>query len=136
MFVQRLQESLPMDGALLSCKMCGAKCHVCSRCWRGQRYCGKDCSLQARKISLRRNQKKYSKTPKGRQAHIDKQKRYRKIHSRQKNSETDHTTALPEVSIKESQSPSSCLQCGARIDRLVMPLGFYSFRRNDRDAHP
>lgn len=125
-----------MDGALLACKGCGVEFNVCSRCWRVQRYCGKVCSIGARKRSHSKSQKKYSKTPKGRQAHKIKQKRYRKNHHRQKNSETDHTTALTEVAVKKHHQASSCLQCGTRIDRLVMPSGFYSFRRNDRDAHP
>lgn len=125
-----------MDGALLTCKGCGEEFRVCQSCWRGQRYCGKPCSKKAREESTRINQKKYSQTPKGRQAHKLKQKRYRKIHKRQKNSETDHTTAIPESLIKKTQHLNSCHRCGGTIERWVTPLGFYSFRRKDRNAHP
>jgi len=125
-----------MDGAVLCCGDCGIEFRMCSRCWRVQRYCSKECSLNARKKSHRQSQRKYSKTPKGRQVHIKKQRQYRKIHCRQKKIETDHTTALPENPLKRTHTASSCLQCGARIDRWVKPLGFYSFRRNVHDAHP
>ena len=125
-----------MDGVLLVCRGCGTEFRVCQSCWRGQRYCGKECSRHARTESKRKNQKKYSKTPQGRKLHKLKQKRYRKIHDRQKNSETDHTTALPKTPLKRIHSLASCLHCGARVERVITPLGFYSFRRNDQHAHP
>lgn len=41
------------------CPRCSAVCYICSCCDRGQIYCGKSCSADARTESLRRAGKKY-----------------------------------------------------------------------------
>lgn len=123
-----------MDGAILSCKGCGMELRVCSACWRGQRYCGSICARAARKKSQNQSQKKYSKTPKGRLLHRLKQKRYRKIHHRQKNSETDHTTELKKVTVKVSHRNDECHKCGASVGRWMTETHIFSFRRK-LDAH-
>jgi hypothetical protein len=123
-----------MDGASLSCRGCGVEFHVCRPCWRVQRYCGQPCSKLARRNSHRQSQKKYSKTPKGRQANRDKQKRYRKIHLRQKNSETDHTTEIVKAAIKERHQGNRCHFCGAKVLHFTRITSVFSFRRKF-DAH-
>jgi len=58
-----------------------ARCHsvvvLCRRCDRGQRYCGPQCSTEARCESLRRAARRYRQTVKGRQANAERQRRFR-----------------------------------------------------------
>jgi hypothetical protein len=120
-----------MDGVHLICKSCGLEFRVCRKCWRGQNYCSKICSKIARTLSSRKSQKKYSRTPKGRQSHRLKQKRYRKKSHRHKNSETDQTTASAKTPVNHEQRKGRCVGCGMKILTPIAPIGFYSFRRSD-----
>ena len=59
------------------CTRCGVQAVVCSGCDRGQRYCGRDCSTQARRASLRTAGRRYQTSRAGRFAHARRAKRYR-----------------------------------------------------------
>ena len=119
-----------MDGVHLACKNCKVSFFVCRKCWRGQSYCSQNCSKKARTLSTRRSQKKYSATPKVRQLHSLRQKRYRKNHHRHKNSETDQTTLFIENSVNAEQRRGRCMSCDVKITIFIVPTGFYSFRRS------
>lgn len=63
------------------CRLCRTVFGVCRPCFRGQRYCGKDCRRQARAESHREANRKHQRTPEGREDHRDRQ---RDLRNRQK----------------------------------------------------
>ncbi len=50
---------------------------LCSRCDRGQRYCGPACRRQARLRQHREANRRYQQSPEGRLDHRDRQQQYR-----------------------------------------------------------
>lgn len=62
---------------LFFCAHCHISILICSYCDHGQIYCGKICSSQARKISVREAKKRYQQTFSGRVKHSIYQRRYR-----------------------------------------------------------
>lgn len=66
-----------LRGRLFRCAHCQAEVLVCIGCDRGRRYCGSECSAQARRQSLRTNGKNYQSTRTGRMAHARRAQRYR-----------------------------------------------------------
>jgi hypothetical protein len=59
------------------CARCQAEVLVCSVCDRGRRYCGRECSAQARRASLREAGRRYQSGRAGRFAHARRAWRYR-----------------------------------------------------------
>jgi hypothetical protein len=59
------------------CPQCGLQFLICSRCDRGQRYCGPVCAQAARRASLRAAGKRYQAGRPGRRTHAARQRRYR-----------------------------------------------------------
>lgn len=62
---------------LFNCLRCHKQAVICSRCDRGQIYCGKQCAQLARRRSCRLAEKRYQKTLQGRLKHALRQRRYR-----------------------------------------------------------
>lgn len=62
--------------------VCRQMFFLCSHCDRGQVYCGKACSLIARRASLRAAGARYQATADGRHAHATRQVRYRERHEK------------------------------------------------------
>jgi len=58
------------------CRRCRLLTGICSRCDRGNIYCGKACSAAARKASQRRSAERYQKSERGRALHAARQQRY------------------------------------------------------------
>ena len=56
------------------CPKCKKVFAVCRRCDRGQVYCGKRCSLEARREVRRKSQRLYRQTPWGRKDHRDNER--------------------------------------------------------------
>jgi hypothetical protein len=58
-----------------------ARCHVqvllCRQCDRGQQYCGRECSGQARHERRREAAQRYQRSPRGRQLHAERSQRWR-----------------------------------------------------------
>jgi len=69
---------------MFACARCGAQVLVCSRCDRGQRYCGGDCARKARRESLREAGRRYQDGRAGRFAHARRARRYRQRRHQQK----------------------------------------------------
>lgn len=67
----------PISGRLFVCARCHAQVVVCSVCDRGQRYCSRQCSAQARRASLREAGRRYQSGRAGRFAHARRARRYR-----------------------------------------------------------
>jgi hypothetical protein len=65
-----------LDYRLLRCSLCATMVPICSHCDRGQSYCGRDCSDQARRQSLREAGRRYQATDRGRRQHSARQARY------------------------------------------------------------
>jgi hypothetical protein len=67
----------PISGRLFVCARCHAQVVICSVCDRGQRYCSRQCSAQARRASLREAGRRYQSGRAGRFAHARRARRYR-----------------------------------------------------------
>jgi hypothetical protein len=59
------------------CARCRAQVLLCSRCDRGQRYCGLACSRAARQDSQREAARRYQGSRAGRMAHAERSRRWR-----------------------------------------------------------
>ena len=70
----RLAES---PGRLFVCARCRVPVVLCSRCDRGQRYCGRTCSRAARRGSTREAARRYQHSRGGRLAHAARSRRWR-----------------------------------------------------------
>ncbi len=62
---------------VLPCHCCGLVFLLCSRCYRGHRYCCSKCRTAARRQAAREAQRRYRQTDKGKKAHCDAEKRRR-----------------------------------------------------------
>jgi hypothetical protein len=65
------------DGRLLVCARCRCQVRICSRCDRGQQYCGTRCRGVARRESRRASARRYQQSRRGRHCHAARQRRYR-----------------------------------------------------------
>jgi len=65
------------DARLFLCRRCAKQVLICSRCDRGQEYCGAGCATAARRESVRAAGARYQCTPRGRMHHAHRQRRYR-----------------------------------------------------------
>jgi hypothetical protein len=81
---RRPRESCPRNSALADhparlfvCARCRVQVLLCSRCDRGQRYCGRVCSGAARRQSLRAAASRYQRSWGGRIAHAARSRRWR-----------------------------------------------------------
>jgi transposase len=63
---------------LFHCARCRAQVLICSRCDRGNLYCGRICAQQARRESLRAAGARYQRSRRGRLCHAERQRRYRR----------------------------------------------------------
>ena len=59
------------------CARCQAQVLVCRQCDRGQQYCGRECSGQARGERRREAAQRYQGSPRGRQLHAERSRRWR-----------------------------------------------------------
>jgi len=86
---------------LFTCARCRAQVLICSRCDRGNIYCGPACSQQARRASLRAAGQRYQRSRRGRFTHAERQHRYRR-----RSHKVTHQGSTPEVP-HDSLSPES-----------------------------
>ncbi len=66
---------------------------ICSRCDRGNLYCGSDCAELARRASQRRAAPRYQNSHRGRRANAARQHRYRARQRRREQKVTHHGSA-------------------------------------------
>lgn len=62
---------------LYLCARCRVQVILCSRCDRGNRYCGRQCRHQARKQARRETAQRYQRSWSGRIAHAQRSRRWR-----------------------------------------------------------
>lgn len=69
----------PANGSarLVLCARCQAQVLVCRRCDRGQQYCGRECSGQARRERRREAAQRYQLGARGCQPHAERSRRWR-----------------------------------------------------------
>lgn len=64
-------------GRLFVCARCRTQVVLCSRCDRGNVYCGQACSQSVRRTSMREAGRRYQSSRAGRFAHAERARRYR-----------------------------------------------------------
>ena len=62
---------------LYLCARCRTQVILCSRCDRGNRYCGRQCRHQAREQARRETAQRYQRSWRGRVAHAQRSRRWR-----------------------------------------------------------
>lgn len=62
---------------LFLCGRCCAQVLLCSHCDRGQHYCGRECSRQARRERRREAAQRYQQSRRGRLVHAERSRRWR-----------------------------------------------------------
>ena len=62
---------------LIVCLRCGKRFEIGRSCFRGQIYCGPECSKAARRERVREAGRRYQAGEQGRAAHAERQRRYR-----------------------------------------------------------
>jgi hypothetical protein len=65
---------------LFLCARCRVQVVLCSRCDRGNRYCGRPCWRQAREAARREAASRYQRSRRGRMAHSARARRWRQRH--------------------------------------------------------
>jgi hypothetical protein len=87
---------------------CRATFFLCSRCDRGQRYCSRACSRQARLHQHRQANRRYQQSPEGKLDHCDRQRAYRRCRAQAR--VTDHSSLL---------IPSPASSEGGKVDAIA-----------------
>lgn len=119
-----------MYGVQVSCLICNKNFSICRKCWRGQKYCSKVCSKEARRRSRVKSQEKYRKSRNGKL----KQSKYQNNFRSKRNEEkivSDHSSKVELDRIKRTPDLTICIFCGSRISKLI-PLEvnkLFSFHR-------
>ena len=67
---------------LFLCARCRCQVVICSRCDRGQIYCGPGCAQEARRCNQRKARARYQASVRGREMHAQRSGRYRARHRR------------------------------------------------------
>jgi hypothetical protein len=138
------------------CARCRAQVVICRKCDRGQIYCTRTCSKQARCASLRAAGRRYQASRRGRFTHAARARRYRvrqKIVTHQGSAASlagdllpaeaaPHAVAVESGASRTDPSQLRCHVCNTRCAQAVR-LGFvrHSRRRpavdkTDSDEHP
>lgn len=123
---------------LYHCSRCHIQVFICSRCDRGNIYCGPCCSQESRVQNHRIANRKYQKSLKGKQKHAERQRRYRE---RKKNNVTDQSSShlpsndllLGEPNEKKSRMESiiHCHFCGEEVSPFLRH-GYLRHSSNDQ----
>jgi hypothetical protein len=75
-----VEQTTLVNAVEVTCSECGQIFSICSSCWRGQKYCTKQCQLSSRLKQRRINQSRYQKTEKGLEfGRLRQARRYNKI---------------------------------------------------------
>ena len=76
----RIDQAILVNAVEVTCAECGHLFSICSSCWRGQKYCTKQCQQSSRLKQRRINQARYQKTEKGLESgRLRQARRYNKI---------------------------------------------------------
>ena len=75
--VTQMEEPQNLVGLKKICPTCEMNFHFCASCWRGQRYCSRECSQEGRRRNRRLTEMRYVATEKGRLSRRRRQKNFR-----------------------------------------------------------
>lgn len=127
-------ESAELAGIEKTCPICSVRFHSCENCWRGQKYCSRECSREGRKRNRRLTERRYAATEKGRESRRRRQKnfRIRKILGLRV---TDHSPRASPIIIRQhpnhkDQTQKRCRHCQRRI-RVVVSGGLFAVSEKD-----
>ena len=87
---------------------------LCSRCDRGQRYCGPACRRQARLRQHREANRRYQQSPEGRLDHRDRQQQYRERRCRARVTDQGSISIISPASLPRGQGAVMNAQPPAR----------------------
>jgi hypothetical protein len=102
---------------LFLCARCRCQVVICSRCDRGQIYCGPGCAQEARRCNQRKARARYQASVRGRKMHAQRSGRYRARHRRV----TDHGS-VQSGSLSQRAAPAVVTDAAARPDFAISPL--------------
>lgn len=129
---------------LFYCARCSEPVVICSRCDRGNIYCGSTCSGQTRILYHRIANQKYQHSLKGRQKHGERQRRYRERQNEKKKKVTDQGSSdlppndlLPsEPNEDTSRQPNAlyCHFCGEPVSSFLRN-GYLRHHRNEKSVY-
>ena len=89
-------------GINLKCPLCKRTFTICTSCYRGHRYCSKDCSYLSRNQKQKKYSRRYNASLESRKKHRLRQNRYRKKKKNQK-SVTQQTSPLTSYSVSKNR---------------------------------
>ena len=118
---------------LFLCLRCREQVVICSRCDRGQVYCGRECASEVRRSRQRQARRRYQASERGRQMHADRSRRYRARGSRvtdqgpilvapaARQPEPAQTAALVEQPAISGATGrlTACYRCGNPVSNMV-----------------
>jgi len=123
---------------LYVCARCRVQVLLCSRCDRGQMYCGPECAQDARRQAQRQAASRYQASRRGRLAHAQRARRYRarrEIVTHQGSPPAGSDGVVAAVPDRRSIAPRwHCHCCGAPVSQWLR-IGFVR-RRRDRRSIP
>jgi hypothetical protein len=126
---------------LFLCARCRCQVLVCRRCDRGQVYCGRSCSQEARRCNQREARRRYQATERGREMHADRSRRYRARCNRvtdQGSPPLSTTSSLPAQAqpptVIASRRAMACHRCGQDVSNLVRLEPIRRLRRRSSGA--
>lgn len=104
---------------MFRCTRCRIEVRLCSRCDRGQRYCGEECSAPSRRDSCLEAGRRYQQTECGRRANAKRQKEWRNREiERQQNPTVTHQGSPTLPLVAEADLPPQLLQEDLHVELL------------------
>lgn len=123
-----LPASEPPPGRMYNCQGCRRQVLICSRCDRGNAYCTKECSVNARREKQREARKRHQGTENGRRDHAARQRQYRQ----RQRERAAGGAASADKALRRCASPSR----GADWRREADGARVYRCRQSDVEASP
>lgn len=118
-----------MEGVQVCCGICGHNFSVCRKCWRGQKYCSKLCSKEARHRLRIKVQAKYRKSQKGKLKQSNHQNKYRAQKKKEK-IVSDHSSKVEPAMVRSIPDIKVCNYCGFEVSEVLLNKSnkLFSFR--------
>jgi hypothetical protein len=128
---------------LFLCLHCRQQVVICSRCDRGQVYCGRACASEGRQSRQREARRHYQASERGRQMHADRSRRYRArgrrvtdqgpalVASPDRQPEPAHAATMPvqpAASVATGRL-TACYRCGTPVSNMVRQSPIHRPRR-------
>jgi len=104
---------------LISCPICSIKFIICHRCFRGHKYCSRECRDRGYEDARRRARKKYAQSPEAKLDHRDRNRIYRLGKKLNEENTVMDKSSKKITSLIEKQKAESvvrallCIYCGA-----------------------